>query len=324
VRGDTSDLVACEQILKEGSKSFHFASRLLPARLRGPTAAMYSFCRITDSIVDADGASTRDLESLVARLDGIYAGEPADEPVDRAFSKVVSRYGIPRAIPDALLEGFEWDLGARDYGDLPELYEYCVRVGSTVGLMMSLLMDVRSADTLARAADLGVAMQLTNIARDVGEDAGRGRFYLPRDWIGGSDDEIEAWLRSPVPSDSMREGVRRLLACADAVYARAGSGIEWLPADCRLAIRSALLMYENIGTEIRRAGYDSVTRRAYTSLPRKLTLLYRAARPSRSSTRLPDQSVHGKHEGPYPGPEYERLVEAAAGSMSERAAVARS
>jgi len=180
--------------------------------------------------------------------------------------------------------------------------------------MMSLLMEVRSSEALVRAADLGVAMQLTNIARDVGEDAERGRIYLPRDWLGGSSGDSEAWLARPIPSDSIREGTRRMLACADAVYGRAAEGIRSLPTDCRLAIRAALLIYEDIGTEIRENGYDSVTRRAFTSLPRKLTLLYRAVRPSTSGLRLPDPSLHGAHEGPMPGPEYAELVAAATDS----------
>jgi len=310
VSSESADLRACESILKRGSKSFHFASRLLPSRLRGPTAAVYSFCRVTDTLVDAEGASNKDLQAVVDRLDQIYAGRPGDDPVDRAFAEVVGRYGIPRAIPDALVEGYEWDLNERTYDSLQEVYAYCVRVGATVGLMMSLLMDIRSPATLARAADLGVAMQLTNIARDVGEDAARNRLYLPRSWLG--DLAIKEWLRSPVANPPIRGAVRRLLASADAIYVRAGAGIEQLPADSRLAIRAALLIYEDIGTEIRAAGYDSVSQRAFTSLPRKLTLLYRAARPLGSSARLPDPSLHGEHVGVLPGPEYAHLIESTA------------
>lgn len=307
---ESADLRTCEAILKRGSKSFHFASRLLPSRLRGPTAAVYSFCRVTDTVVDAEGASARDLQAVVDRLDRIYEGRPGDDPVDRAFAEVVQRYRIPRAIPDALVEGYEWDLNERTYDSLQDVYAYCVRVGSTVGLMMSLLMEVRSPVTLARAADLGVAMQLTNIARDVGEDAARNRLYLPQSWLGEL--AIEEWFKNPVANRPIREAVQRLLASADAIYVQAGAGIEQLPADSRLAIRAALLIYEDIGTEIRAAGYDSVSQRAFTSLPRKLTLLYRAARPVGSRVRLPDPSLHGEHAGVLPGPEYAHLIESTA------------
>lgn len=314
---DSLDLKACEAILRRGSKSFHFASRLLPARLRGPTAAVYSFCRVTDTLIDADGASERDLAAVVRRLDRIYEGRPEDDPADRAFAEVVHRFDIPRAIPDALIEGYAWDLEGRTYERLPDVYAYCVRVGSTVGLMMSLLMEVRAPETLARAADLGIAMQLTNIARDVGEDAERERVYLPLAWL--EDVAIAEWLRHPEATPAVRQAVRRLLAAADAAYFRAGSGIEELPSDCRLAIRAALLIYEDIGTEIRSADYDSVTRRAYTSLPRKVTLLYRAVRPAVSRGFL-DPSLHGAHDGPLPGPEYGDLISAiAAGQVSPTA-----
>lgn len=311
MKSDSADLRTCEAILKRGSKSFHFAARLLPARLRGPTAAMYSFCRVTDSLIDAEDASDRDLQAVVRRLDLIYEDRPDDDPVDRAFAEVVHRYTIPRAIPDALVEGYAWDLNGRTYDSIQDVYAYCVRVGASVGLMMSLLMEVRAPETLARAADLGVAMQLTNIARDVGEDAAQSRLYLPRSWLG--DLAIDEWFRSPVANPTIRNAVQRLLACADATYERAGAGIEQLPSDSRLAIRAALLIYEDIGTEIRAAGYDSVSRRAFTSLPRKLTLLYRAARPLGSSTRLPDPSVHGEHSDVLPGPEYAHLIESVAG-----------
>ena len=300
----STDLKACEAILRRGSRSFHFASRLLPARLRGPTAAVYAFCRVTDTFVDAEGASQKDLADVVRRLDRIYEGRPADDPVDRAFAEVVDRFDIPRTIPDALVEGYAWDLEGRSYEVLPDVYAYCVRVGSTVGLMMCLVMEVRGPATLARAADLGVAMQLTNIARDVGEDARRGRVYLPRSWLPGL--PIEEWMRAPRPTPIVREAVRRLLAAADGTYVRAGSGIEDLPADCRLAIRAALLIYEDIGTQIRDHGYDSVTRRAYTSLARKVTLLYRAARPA--GRRMPDPSLHGGHGDALPSSEYDGLI----------------
>ena len=120
---------------------------------------------------------------LRVRLERIYAGDPAPLSCDRAFARAVRRHGIPRAAPNALLDGFEMDLRGRRYETLGEVKEYATGVAASVGVMMAMAMGARSAQALARAADLGIAMQLTNIARDIGEDARNGRLYLPRDWL---------------------------------------------------------------------------------------------------------------------------------------------
>jgi len=141
--------------------------------------------------------------------------------------------------------------------------------------MMTLLMGVREPNALARACDLGIAMQLTNIARDVGEDARRGRIYLPLDWL--KDVDVEAWLERPAPVPEIKRVVRRLLDEADALYRRADRGIAMLPRECKVAIRAARLVYSDIGRTIARADYDSVTRRAVVPRSRKLWLLLRAS-----------------------------------------------
>jgi 15-cis-phytoene synthase len=136
---------------------------------------------------------------------------------------------------------------------------------------------VRDAEALARACDLGVAMQLTNIARDVGEDARAGRLYLPRQWLQEAGVDPEAWLRDPRFSPAIAAVVERLLAAADKLYQRAEHGIAALPRDCRPAIRAARLVYAEIGEQLRRDGLDSVNRRVVVSKQRKLSLMARAA-----------------------------------------------
>src|SRR5262249_9002311 len=160
------------------------AARLLPARVRNPAVVLYAFCRTADDAIDTLGgeAVAVSLANLRARLALIYAGQPPATPVDRAFSRLVRRYDLPRALPEALLEGFAWDAAGRRYANMAELRAYAVRVAGTVGVMMALLMDVRSAECLDAAVQLGVAMQFSNIARDVGEDARVGRLYLPLTW----------------------------------------------------------------------------------------------------------------------------------------------
>ena len=149
--------------------------------------------------------------------------------------------------------------------------------------MMTLIMGVRSPEALARACDLGVAMQLTNIARDVGEDARLGRVYLPRQWLREAGIDIDAWIAGPKPDERLRPLVARLLREADGLYQRARDGIALLPANCRPAILSASLIYAEIGREIERNAFDSVTQRARVSAARKLQLMARqSARRSRS------------------------------------------
>jgi phytoene synthase len=231
---------------------------------------------VADDAVDSGGNLEAALRHLHQRLDAIYAGRPGEDPVERGFAWVVRHYRIPREIPLALLEGFAWDAAGRVYETVEELEAYCVRVASTVGLMMSRLMGVTRPEVLARAADLGIAMQLTNIARDVGEDARAGRLYLPCGWLREAGIDIEEFVRRPRPSPELARVVQRLLERASLYYARADLGISMLPRDCRVAIRAARLIYADIGGDIAAHQYDSVTRRAFTSKSRKLALLLRA------------------------------------------------
>jgi phytoene synthase len=284
-----ADLAACRAILATGSKSFALASRLLPARVRAPAAALYAFCRVADDAVDDAGSEARGaLVELQGRLERMVSGAPIDHPVDRALARVMAEHGLPRGPLDALLEGFAWDVEGRCYETLEDLYGYGARVAGTVGVAMTVLMGPRAPLTLARACDLGVAMQLTNIARDVGEDARKGRLYLPRVELRRHGVDPDAFLAHPAPSAAVSEVVRGLLDAADALYARADAGIELLPRDCRLPIRAARLVYSDIHRSIRRNGFDTVTRRAYVTKPRKLLLVARAWMGGLVARRTPD------------------------------------
>lgn len=273
----TADAAACRALLKSGSRSFHMASLLLPERVRDPATSLYAFCRMADDAVDlgADGAAA--LDDLRERLNRIYAGTPGARAEDRAFADVVARFSIPRAFPEALLEGFAWDFENRCYEDLSHLRAYAMRVAGSVGAMMAMVMGVRRAESIARACDLGVAMQFTNIARDVGEDAGRGRLYLPLQWMSAAGIDPSAWLARPVFSAPLAGLVARLLEAADALYARSASGVCDLPSDCRAGMHAARLLYREIGREVARRSFDSVSQRAVVSLSRKAGVLARAA-----------------------------------------------
>jgi phytoene synthase len=271
---DAADLQACRTLLCGGSKSFHAASRLLPEAVRDPAVALYAFCREADDLIDNDsddGAGS--LDWLRERLSMAYAGRPLGFAADRAFARIAERFAIPRALPEALLEGFAWDKQGRRYPDLPALRAYAVRVAGTVGAMMAVLMGVRDAERLAAAIDLGVAMQLSNIARDVGEDARNGRLYLPLDWLADAGIDPDALLAAPAFSPALGRVVARLLDEADTYYRRAEAGIARLPVGCRFGIGAARLLYAEIGREVARRGMDSVSGRAVVSKGRKVAVL---------------------------------------------------
>ncbi|MFM9927298.1 phytoene/squalene synthase family protein [Variovorax sp. H27-G14] len=289
-----SDIAACRASLRQGSRTFLAASLLLPREVRDAACALYAFCRMADDAVDEGTDEAAAVAMLRARLARIYdPGMPASAlalPADRALAGVAAQFDIPRALPDALIEGFEWDAEGRSYETLEQLHAYAARVAGTVGAMMALLMRVRGADAVARACDLGVAMQLSNIARDVGEDAAMGRLYLPREWMREAGLDPQAWLARPVFTPALGSVVQRLLDAADALYERVGSGVAQLPMACRPGINAARFLYADIGREVQRAGCDSVSRRAVVPASRKLRLLMRgllAVRPARAAQAWP-------------------------------------
>ena len=265
-----ADLDRCRASLRNGSKSFDAAAKLLPRAVRDPAIALYAFCREADDIIDEGRGG---LTWLRERLALAYADCPLDLATDRAFSRVVNHFGIPRALPEALLEGFAWDADGRRYQDLSELRGYAVRVAGSVGAMMAVVMGVRDPERLGAAIDLGVAMQLSNIARDVGEDARNGRLYLPIDWLAEVGIDPGAFLANPVHSPTLGQIVGRLLAVADQHYKQASGGISRLPLGCRLGIGAARLLYAEIGREVGRRAMDSISGRAVVSKRRKITVL---------------------------------------------------
>ena len=270
------DLERCRAILRQGSKSFHAASILLPARVRRPAASVYAFCRISDDAVDLAGDPEWALGDLHRRLEQIYSGNPRDNAVDRTVADVVRENQVPIALFEALLDGYLWDVEGRRYETLSGVMAYSARVASAVGAIMTVLMGPREPHVMARACDLGVAMQLTNICRDVGEDARAGRIYLPLSWMREVGIVPERWIEDPVYTPALGGVVRRVLEAAEELYRRADSGITYLPRDCRIAIRAASLIYSDIGRVIAEHDYDSVSRRAVTSGRRKVWLALRA------------------------------------------------
>ena len=280
------DLAFCRSLMRNGSRSFFAASHLLPRRIFEPASALYAFCRLADDAVDLGGARQSTVDALRQRLERAYAGAPQNNPVDRAFAATIARHRMPRALPLALLEGFEWDLQGRRYETIDDLFDYAARVAGSVGAMMAVLMGARGADALARACDLGVAMQLTNIARDVGEDARAGRLYLPMEWMREAGLSPEEWLRHPGHNAALASVIGRLLDRASRLYASGEEGIGCLPRACRPGIRAARLIYAEIGNAVARHGHDSVSHRARVPGSRKAVLLARSVAGRSHAARL--------------------------------------
>jgi phytoene synthase len=304
---EAADLQACRDTIRTGSLSFHSASRLLPARVRDPALVLYAFCRLADDAVDEGHDPVAAVLDLQDRLDRAYAGKPRNAAVDRAFARMINATELPRALPDALLEGLAWDAQGRSYDTLSEVLNYSARVAAVVGVMMCVLMGVRDRHRLARACDLGLAMQLTNIARDIGEDARRGRIYLPLDWLAEQGIDPDAFLRNPAPLPEIRTLTRRLLSESRRLYDRADPGIACLPLDCRAGIFAARHVYAGIGAQIRAQGHDSITRRARTTAGQKLGWLAMSATQALVSTVHPVlATLYAK-----PRPEAAFLVDAA-------------
>jgi phytoene synthase len=283
-----TEIEQCGALLRGGSHTFHAASLVFPRRYREPAFAVYAFCRIADDAIDSSRDPVPALATLRERLDGIYRGRPHPVPADRAFAAVVERFGIPRTLPDALLEGFRWDAENRRYETLDDLVAYAVRVAGTVGGMMALLMGRRDPAVLARAMELGVAMQLSNIARDVGEDARAGRLYLPLCWLREEGIDPDRFVTDPAASEALSRVVQRLLENAERMYRRAEAGIPFLPVSCRPAIAAARVLYAEIGKQVERNGFDAISQRAVVSTRRKLSC---AARAIATAFALPRDAV---------------------------------
>ena len=261
------------QILARHSKSFALAGKLLPADVRRDAAALYAWCRRCDDAVDTPTAApvrAAAVRRLRAELDAIYDGARQDDPVLGGMQDVVRRHALPRRYAEDLLAGMAMDVGRVRTVSMDELLLYAYRAAGTVGLMMAHLMGVRDAGTLRRAADLGIAMQLTNVCRDVVEDEDRGRVYLPATLLG------DARWPSRAPAAAAR-AVKAVLDHADGFYRSGDAGLTRLPFRCAVAIRAARLIYAEIGAVVARRHFDVRAGRAVVTRGRKLALLARAS-----------------------------------------------
>lgn len=266
---------ACTRIMRANASTFSLATRLLPAERRRATTALYGLFRTLDDLVDTVAAGARARAEALAELRRwrawlADAGEPApDHPVVPAFADTLRRWSIDRAYFVQLTYGLEDDLEDRRYATFTDLALYCYRVASTVGLAMCSVLGVSDDEACGYAAELGVAMQLTNILRDVREDAGNGRVYLPWEELRLAGWDEERLLRGGV-DEPFRALMRRQVGRARSYYARGMAGLPYLSPDARFAILVAARAYGGILGEIERRDYDVFAGRARVSTARKL------------------------------------------------------
>jgi phytoene synthase len=278
----TSAVERCLETLAHHAKSFNFASRVLPRACRAEAAVLYAWCRAADDAIDLAPrkASGENLARLTRDLDAIYAGRPQEDLVLAAFQEVVMSRHVPRDYPAELLAGLAMDIEKDRYATIDELLQYSFRVASTVGLMMCHVLGVSNRGALRHAAHLGIAMQLTNICRDVREDWERGRLYLPLDMLAEAGAPgLDAHLGGAFPvtaKGAVAKVVRRLLTEADAYYRSGDRGLAALSPRCALGVRTARLVYAAIGGRIAARGYDVLSGRAVVPMIRKLGLLAKA------------------------------------------------
>ena len=266
----------CARITRENAKSFYFASFPLPPGKRNATYATYAFCRTADDVVDnakpgMEAESRRQLEEFRELLRGIERGDIPDHPLWGPFASTIHTYAIPLSPFYTLLDGIESDLTPRRFENFLELKHYCYQVASTVGLALSHIFGFAEGRALDYAANMGIAMQLTNIIRDIAADYELGRVYLPLDEL-ESFGCSEETIRQGVVTERFRELLQFQIARSREFYRRAFQGIRYLTRDG--SHWTALLMgdvYRGILDQVERNDYEVFTRRATVTLRGKLT-----------------------------------------------------
>jgi phytoene synthase len=281
-----ADFAAARAICRRHAKSFYFASHFLPEPKRSHAYAVYAFCRLLDDAVDesdGDAAMRAQLERFDALLDDAYEGRPPAGATEeaaalRAFAHTVAACGIPQKHFRELADGCRMDLTVARYADWPALEKYCYHVAGVVGVIMCYVFGLADPAAHARAIAMGNAMQLTNILRDVREDFGRGRVYLPQDEMAGFG-VTDADLAAKIATAKMADLVRFQIGRARSLYREGAAGLASLCADgSRQTAAVMAVVYAGILRAIERNGCDVFAGRAHLTTPQKLFRIVPALR----------------------------------------------
>lgn len=273
----------CRSITRTHAKTFYMATRFLPYHKQRSIFAIYGLCRYLDDLVDEaeDLVFQRKisrvevfekLESFKEKLINTYRGEEGDDPILVAFADVLNRYNVSIDLPLLLLNGVSMDLTKNRYENFDELYDYSYKVASVVGLMTSEIFGYKNKKALNHAIDLGIAMQLTNILRDVGEDLRRNRIYIPKEDLLKFNLEEDDLFRNDV-SEKFIDMMKFQIERAKKFYESAEKGIPMLNRDSRLPVMLAKENYSRILSKIEENDYQVFNQRAYLNSTEKFSIL---------------------------------------------------
>ncbi|WP_298912870.1 phytoene/squalene synthase family protein [uncultured Algimonas sp.] len=322
--------------IEAGSKSFALASKVLPPRIRDDASMLYAWCRYCDDVIDGqemghgqiadyrDGQGERlgillertrnalivppaptragaqiDAQAVASKLDPDMGRDERVDGIFRGMAVVFERNAVPHRHAFELLRGFEMDAAERTYRTTDDILDYSYHVAGVVGVMMAMIMGVRDDPTLDRASDLGLAFQLTNIARDVIDDARAGRVFVPQELLLKHGAPVEPdLLMQPQNWRAAHEAAVELLDVAEGYYASARTGIRHLPFRCAWAITAALKVYREIGEVLRRGGPEAWQDRVGAGTGRKLALAMMAGGPAMVRARAKDAPRDGFYARP--------------------------
>lgn len=264
-----------KRITKKFAKTFYLASLFLPKDRKYAGYAVYALCRLSDEAVDNSAIcnQTDILLGLEEKISAAYSGCKLNEPLLAAFRETVKKYKIPKECFDELIEGMRMDLKIKRYPDFSALYKYCYRVAGVVGLIMIKIFGYKDASCRDYGIKLGIAMQLTNILRDINEDIGRGRIYLPQDEMlkfNVSESQLIKGLNNEGFKNLMRFQIER---CRK-YYEESSAGIKLI--DSRLSRLVVMVMKETycgILDEIKKNNYDIFSKRVFVSKSRKIAII---------------------------------------------------
>lgn len=283
-------------VIRRHSRSFTLAAKCLPSGIRCDVEKLYAWCRWCDDAVDSAPSlriASERLASLRDDVERISSGQIVRHPASQWLADLMEKRGIEKKHALELLSGMEMDLQAWQVDDEADLILYSYRAAGVVGLMMCRIMGVHGQEAEKRAIQLGIAMQLTNIARDVGEDWQRQRCYIPKSW-----GDMERVGSAPPTNTQVAPSVAKLLTLADTYYANGQMGINALPRRCRLAIVLASQLYREIGQQIRRNNYAVMDGRTRVPSGRLVVTILRGLGKAIQCTLSPTNKINFVSEAP--------------------------
>lgn len=274
-----------EAIIAQGSKSFAAAAKLFDAQTRKSAIFLYAWCRYCDDVIDGQVLGFGQSHSAIPVTDRLHllydqtrdalSGKQVIDPAFQGLQQVFHTHHIPAQLAYDHLEGFAMDVAGRSYDTIEDTLQYCYHVAGVVGLMMARIMGASEQGVLDRACDLGIAFQLTNIARDIMEDAQNKRIYIPHQWLEASGISPHE-LMNPSHKPQLAALAKRLVTLAEPYYQSSLMGISALPFRSAWSIAAARRVYRGIGLEVIDKGVDALEKRVSTNTAQKMVFVSQA------------------------------------------------